>query len=61
MFPCALGFEIKHLKLFCRSFRTCLIILSMGFTVNIFFGHGSKVDWDFLITDLVKNPDATDI
>ena len=27
--PCALGFEVKHSKCFCRSFRTCIIIISV--------------------------------
>ena len=29
-----------------------------NFSMNILFG---KDDWDFWITDLVKNPDETDI
>ena len=32
--PCALGFEVKHSKIFCISFRTCMIILSMYSLVN---------------------------
>ena len=35
--PCALGFEAKHSKLFCRSFRRCIIILSIHFTINKLF------------------------
>ena len=35
--PCALGFEVKHSKFFCRSFRTWIIILSMYFTINELF------------------------
>ena len=37
--PCALGFGIKYSKIFCRRFRTCVIILSMKFTVINYFGH----------------------
>ena len=28
---------------------------------NIYYGQGAKGDWDFRISDLVKNPDGTDI
>ena len=29
--PFALGFEVKHSKIFCIIFRACIIILSIGF------------------------------
>ena len=32
--PCALGFEVKHSKFFCISFRAYIIILRMVFTIN---------------------------
>ena len=35
--PCALGFDVKHSKFVCRSFRTCIIILIMDFTINKLF------------------------
>ena len=35
--PCALGFEVKHSKFFFMSFRACIIILSMDFTINKLF------------------------
>ena len=31
---CTLGFEVKHSKFFCRSFRTCIIVLSIDFAIN---------------------------
>ena len=37
--PCALGFEVKHSKIFCISFRACIIILIMGFIINKLFGY----------------------
>ena len=40
--PCALGFEVKHSQIFCRSFRTCIIILSMDITIN-YFGHNNDL------------------
>ena len=35
--PHALGFEVKQSKIFCRSFRTCIILLSADFTINKLF------------------------
>ena len=31
------------------------------FFQNLMFHKGAKGDWDFRISDLVKNPDRTDI
>ena len=30
-------FEVKHSKIFCRSFRICIIILNKDFTINKWF------------------------
>ena len=32
-------FELKHSEFFCSSFRTCIIILNMDFTINELFGR----------------------
>ena len=37
--PCELGFEVKHSKFFCRSFRACIPVLSMDFTIINYFHH----------------------
>ena len=35
--PCTLGFEVIHSEFFCISFRACIIILSLNFTINKLF------------------------
>ena len=37
--PCTSGVEVKHSKFLCRSFRRCIIILSMNFMLT---GSGSS-------------------
>ena len=36
-------------------------ILNFGLFRLFIFSMGAKGDWDFQISDLVKNPDGTDI
>ena len=36
-------------------------VLSVHFIQLLHLGLGAKVEWDFRISDLVKNPDGTDI
>ena len=45
--PSGLGFEVKHLKILCRSFRGCIIILSMVFTIN-------KLFWSLSFLKMIK-------
>ena len=35
--PFSSGFEVKHSKFFCKSFKARILILSMNFTINKLF------------------------
>ena len=54
---CALGLEVKRSKFFCRSFRTCITILSMNFVINKLFWRYSlfKKIYIFLIFNSYKS------
>ena len=42
--PCALCFQVKHSTFFCKSFRACIVILGIDFTINkLFFVHNNKI------------------
>ena len=51
--PCALGFEVKHSKFFCRSFRTCTIIRIFWCKRRIFYLKNSS-KWGASHTKKVK-------
>ena len=38
-----------------------IIIITIIIIIIIIINIGAKSDWDFRISDLVKNPDGTDI
>ena len=60
--PSALGFEVKHSKFLCISFRTYIIILSLDFMINKFFKQfffllpnlKSKEHFEICILKLIK-------
>ena len=54
----------KYFKYYFSSRKVCEIVLQRWITLlfqSIFGERGAKGDWDFRISDLVKNPYGTDI